>query len=526
MGGLAGQAGGGGGVNPSAICAELSLPARAFAEGPYGTHRGERMDDFELELADGSTFRYKEQFAGCESYIFVPDTIAVSELDKTPAWSSDKDLAALTSAPNPRNVHYVFVSRQGSPVAAKANTDGMQARIEALVSSMAAPDAEHWKSRLHVVAKRAAELDGPIGTILATHGKVGFAIDRLQRVRGLGSLADVKRTDPQLQSQGKWPFKSNLAYAAYEALRFDAEAALDERLAAEAAKVVTLFSGEILAELADKTVTLPSAAELAGMDTLEIEVTQGCPDPELPELGNCGAWDYLANLFLMDDPAHPVELGRFITSYHRETHWVVDASGLLPLLQSGGEHAFRWSFAPSWNTQPTATWLSLRFSHAGKPARAAETTFLFGGGKFDIGYNDDKLPIEVTIPADAKKVELFVLVTGHGAEAGQCAEFCNHQHAFSINGKKHLIEFPKAGSSTGCVAEAARGMTPNQAGTWWYGRGGWCPGKQVDPIVVDVTGDVTPGQEATIGYEGLYKGSPPTEASGEIQLSSYLVVSR
>jgi len=68
-------------------------------------------------------------------------------------------------------------------------------------------------------------------------------------------------------------------------------------------------------------------------------------------------------------------------------------------------------------------------------------------------------------------------------------------------------------------------MTPNQGGTWWFGRGGWCPGQQVDPWVVDVTAEVTPGQPATVSYRGLFKSiDPPPDGAGDINMVSYLVV--
>ena len=55
------------------------------------------------------------------------------------------------------------------------------------------------------------------------------------------------------------------------------------------------------------------------------------------------------------------------------------------------------------------------------------------------------------------------------------------------------------GKNDGCIAEDARGMVPNQSGTWWLGRGGWCPGEQVEPWIVDVTADAKPGtREFTI----------------------------
>ena len=130
------------------------------------------------------------------------------------------------------------------------------------------------------------------------------------------------------------------------------------------------------------------------------------------------------------------------------------------------------------------------------------------------------------IPADAKKVELWTLVTGHGAATNQCAEFCDHEHELAVNGTPYLKSHPEAGTNEGCVEQLENGMVPNQPGTWWFGRGGWCPGQQVEPWVVDVTADVTPGQTATVSYRGLFNGMDPPEGSGDIVFSSYLVVHR
>ena len=226
----------------------------------------------------------------------------------------------------------------------------------------------------------------------------------------------------------------------------------------------------------------------------------------------------------MGTPPANVELARFITSYHRETHWVVDATPLLPLLAAGGAEHFRWDFAPSWNTQPTTTWISLRLSNQGKGVRPVSATYLWSGGDFGSAYNSARLPVLVDIPADAAKVELVAVVTGHGSGTNQCSEFCDHQHEFTVAGSVHLADFPMAGTMAGCVAEVADGMTPNQGGTWWYGRGGWCPGQQVAPWVVDVTAEVTTGAATTISYRGLFAGADPPDGSGNIDLTSWLVV--
>jgi hypothetical protein len=170
----------------------------------------------------------------------------------------------------------------------------------------------------------------------------------------------------------------------------------------------------------------------------------------------------------------------------------------------------------------------MRFSNAGKGYAPVQLTPLFSGGTFDAHYNDTRTPVDVPIPADAKRVELWALTTGHGSDpATQCAEFCNHQHEMTVNQKVYVQEFKEAATNEGCIAQAAHGMVPNQGGTWWFGRGGWCPGKQVDPWIVDVTQDVTLGQTATVKYRGLFAGQTPADGgTGNIVLSSYLVVYR
>jgi hypothetical protein len=520
-----GGAGGGGGTapNPTAICDELGLEARAFESGTTGPYRGDLADDFELPLLDGSTFAFQERFSGCETYLFVPDRIPVSGLDDRSVWEKDLDDLLANS---PRNTHYFFVSRLIDAAAATEALTAMQGRIDTLLATLSPEDQAHWRAHLHVVAGRVADLASWPKEAINSHGFLGFGIDRFQRIRGLGYLSDVTRYSGTLASQNEWPWKNNLAYAANETRYWNAQYDRLARLEGDGAKIVKIHDGEILAEFAESDVELPSADELATFDTLEIEIEQACPDATKVEFGNCGAWDYLAHLFVKGDADENIELARFITAYHREAHWIVDASGVLPLLAAGGTRRFRWEFAPPWNTQPTATKLALRFSNRGKAERPVETLPLFSGGTFASTYNDGRLPASVPIPADAKRVELWSIVTGHGAEASQCAEFCNHEHELSVNGQVHLKEHPEAGTEEGCIEQLENGMVPNQPGTWWFGRGGWCPGQQVEPWIVDVTSDVVPGETAEITYRGLFGGMNPPDGAGNIVFTSYLVVHR
>jgi hypothetical protein len=528
MGGAGGAAGGGGaGGSLPTLCDDLGLPAKAWSSGPYGTHRRETADDFEVELFDGTLWRMSEHWTGCEVHVFIPDALPISALDEASIWTKNLDDLIQDS---PKNVHYFFVSRQSGD-ALVASTTAMQELVDTELYYLDPAEQEHWKQHLHVVKDRAGNIDGWLGDAVQSGiGIAGLAIDRAQRIRGVGSLADVDLFSGALQQQMQWPWKSNITYAINEVKFFNHEAVFEADLAARPATVVTLYDGEVLAEFDETEVMLPSAAEMAGFDTLEVDVLQQCPDPEKIEFGNCGAWDYLAYLFVKDEATgENLELARFITTYHREGRWVVDVSSMLPLLASGGPRQFRWEFAPPWNTQPTATKLSLRLSNRGKPVRPVTAIPLWKGGAFGSGYDALHAPIDVAIPASAKKVELYATITGHGAATNQCAEFCNHQHEFSVGSVPHLAEFPWAGNEKECMMDSTEqtlggGTVPNQWGTWWFGRGGWCPGRHVTPFVWDVTAEAPAGQTTTFSYAGLFGDVTPPDGSGDIALWSWVVV--
>ncbi|HSQ64627.1 MAG TPA: peptide-N-glycosidase F-related protein, partial [Polyangiaceae bacterium] len=451
---------------PSAACQALGLTARAWSAGPYGTHRGEIAGDFTLPMLDGTTWTFSTEFSGCDVYVFLPDTIAISSTNPASVWT--KSLGALLAG-SPPNVHYFFVSRKSASAAA-ASLQAMQQQITDQLAKMSAAAQAQWTPRLHVVQPPAAALGNWVGDALVAQAAMGMTIDRRQVIHGVGNLSDVK-----IPASGSWPWAQDLSYAANEPIYLNAQSDELDRLDGESATVVTLFQGAVLSEYADVDATLPSASQMANFDTLEIEVTQQCPNPDAIEEGNCGAWDYLAELYAGTPVAANdagadggdagadggdagpqyafTELARFITSYHRETHWVVDVTPMLAVLKDGGAQHFRWSFAPPWNVQPTATKLSLRLSNQNKGYKPEAATYLFSGGDFNSQYNVGRSPANVPIPSDAKRVELYVTVTGHGGATNNCSEFCDHAHEFTVNAAKYTKDFPMAGTDDGCIAQ-------------------------------------------------------------------------
>ena len=501
-------------------CEELGLLEREWHEGPYGELRHDVADDFTLDLIDGTEWNLRDNFTGCDNYVFMTDRRHRSDSNNESIWS---DGVADLIERSPPNVHYFFISERSESGTAQTMADFADL-VDQDLASLSDDERAWWADRIHLVEDHLNEVNGYVERVLEGIGYFyNFGIDREQRIRNLGSFADVQR---YIGGDG-WPWENNLAYAAYEPRAWNFLGDRNAALAAEEdVTIVTAWTGEVLAEKVDKEVVFPDAATLAGFDTLEIDLNMDCADSEAAEFGNCGPWDYLSHIYLLDPDGETWwELARFITTYHREGRYLVDATPMLTRLAAGGAQTLRFDISPPWNPQAYLTQMDFRFSNRGKGYRPTQSTFLWGTRGFNSGYNEAREPVEVTVPESAKRVEIWAIITGHGMDTGNCAEFCRHQHEFSIGDESWLVDHDRVGQDMGCVDAIDEGMVPNQGGTWWFGRGGWCPGQQADPDVIDVTDSVAPGSTITVNYQAMLNGSMTIpDGSGNIVLTSYLVV--
>lgn len=500
-------------------CEGLGLTERAFVDSTEDATLYSLAQDITIPTTEGDVV-LSEVWTGCDVYLFIPDRPR-----QTNGWPIDiweRDVEALF-ARLPRNAQVFFTSMYSLPGSITNALALIQEGVTAALLGLGQEDYDWWMERVHYVTVSAKALEGGLGELMDYPGW-GLGIDRLQRLRYIGSFADQTRHDANMG----W-FAPNLSMAANEAIYYNFEAEREDQLEAEAATVIPIFTGELVpdaSEVGHRTyvdIDLPNASAMAGFDTMTLDLHLGCQGGI--EYGDCPAWDYIVNLYLCDegDPTQcNTELGRWITTYHREGRWVHDISGLLPLLASGGSR--RFSF---YSSQPYHAYLDLRLSNQAKPARPEDVHYLFSGGAFNATYNDTYDATQVAIPADAVKVELATVITGHGmASPGNCAEFCNTTHHFTVNGTENMLDFnPWINIQTGCMDQVDQGTVPNQYGTWWYGRSGWCPGKEVPMVMTDITAQVTPGQDATIAYHGYYLGSD-YPGSASIHMTSWLVVSK
>jgi hypothetical protein len=514
--GGAGGVGGGGGVVVNE-CEVLGLPERAWLDAPDDKALYATAADLIIPTLDGD-YSLKDRWTGCDAILFIQDNPRQNSSYDWPQalWSRDVD-DLLARAP--RNTRFFFSSTAVDQGEIDAAIAGLRSEIDTALAAMSEEDRLWWTGRIHYVAGSSRGLPGWLGSAMTSPGW-GFGIDRFQRVRYIGSYGDPSR----FNNNAGW-FAPNLSMAANEVVQYNFEAEREAVLDAQNATVVSVFPGGPTSDGAPTDVTFPDAQTMAGFDSMELDMYMGCVGDG--EFGDCPAWDYMSYVYLCDDPNDPdnctVEIGRWITTYHREGRWVHDVSGLLPLFAAGG--TFRLKFQCQ---NPYELKFDIRLFNQGKAERPTETTYLFDsfGVPFNSTYNDGFQPMTVDIPSDATKVELATIISGHGQNSpGNCAEFCVTSHHFFVNGSENVVTLSDADSPSACMDQVDQGTIPNQYGTWWYGRSGWCPGKEVPFEVIDITSQVNIGQTNTIDYEG-YMNMLPYTGSATIRMRSWVIVSK
>lgn len=489
-------------TDPGDVCERFELTRRPWQDGTATATLGEVVGDVVIPTTAGE-IRLSEAWTGCESWLFLLDEPRQNG-DSPGHWEEGADVTELFEA-IPRNAHLVFVSTASGRAERQQAVDRLARKVERAVSRRGGDAPAWWAERVHYVTAEPSSLPDWLGAGLADPGW-GLVVDRLQQLRYMGSYADPERYSSSIG----W-FLPNLAMAANEVAYANHVSDREDALAADGATVLPIFEAQRVEDpgwsgaRGYAELELPDAATMAGFDTLELDLTLDCIGDG--EFGTCPAWDYLAWAWLCDadDPDHcEVEFGRWITTYHREGRWVHDASALLPLLSAGGTR--RVAF---YTQQPYAVSLSARLSDQGKAERPAEVLPLFSLRGEGLGAGSiERAPVEVTIPADAVRVELTHVITGHGgADPGNCAEFCTIEHRFDVGGEEVTVSYGEPGDPRGCQADVARGTVPNQYGTWWYGRNGWCPGQVVPPQSIDITSKVTKGQPLSVGMASWYEGA-------------------
>jgi hypothetical protein len=526
----------GGIVLPPSICEEIGL-ARQELKASDPTYRfGDIAGDFVTTELDNESYSLAEKWTGCESFTFL-NYIPTSGNFEDLLFDSDVDELIFNT---PLNAQFFFLSQEGTEELRRNRVGDVRTRIEEILTAgVLSEDELRWqRARFHYVVDNAADIFGSVGEFLDDYrsysndpssvvdlGDRGrapapppfsFAIDRDQRWDPGESLYRYVGGPPAF------------AMAQYLPLFFDHKARLrDAQQLEENVTKIELANTTTTARILTTTANLPSAAEMAGFDTMEFDVRIVCHERNVFA---CSEWDRIANIKLCSDPSCTTqsELVRWITPYWRrgEQRWVIGASALLGMVKNGGAQTIRMELGPEWERPtPWEVQIYLRLANKNVGSHSVEAVRAFTGGVFDATYNTRK-PVLFTPPASATKVELVVILSGHGQVNGNnCAEWCDHRHQFTINGRDltEIRHQGTPGSDDGCGPAAALGAPPGQWGNWAPERAYWCPGLPVEHMRIDLTADVTLGAENTLTYSGNYAGRAP--AGGDIALESYIVYS-
>eukprot|EP00276_Gloeochaete_wittrockiana_P016245 CAMPEP_0184347088 /NCGR_PEP_ID=MMETSP1089-20130417/15244_1 /TAXON_ID=38269 ORGANISM="Gloeochaete wittrockiana, Strain SAG46.84" /NCGR_SAMPLE_ID=MMETSP1089 /ASSEMBLY_ACC=CAM_ASM_000445 /LENGTH=381 /DNA_ID=CAMNT_0026678013 /DNA_START=25 /DNA_END=1166 /DNA_ORIENTATION=- len=297
------------------------------------------------------------------------------------------------------------------------------------------------------------------------------------------------------------------------------------------AKTVPIYQQTIMSGPAYVNVTIPGAGsmEIGQWESAYLDLSLECPGPKD---SSCPAWDRILSLYVCCNHtagesytnASSVcgqEVGRWITPFGRRIgRWITDITPLLPLFSpngvlsdSQGSQEMVCTFQINCGT--TENWVPTVNLLLEGPKLETQLPFqivpLFEGATFDQNYNN-RVPITFFVPSETVKVELVAVITGHGSDNNNCAEFCVTSHQFLFNNQVSFNRtFLNAGTPEGCADRVLQGVEPNEYGTWLYGRDGWCDGQEVKPLEWDITSSINmdPSTPNSVIYYGYYNDQTP-----------------
>ena len=457
------------------------------------------------------TFNFNNRWTGHDVYFFMFKYTDANGNSNAATWGQNpgKFIRNL-----PLNTHLFYGSFDNS-----YHNDVIQQR-NAVLAGLTTSEEAHWDDRIHYIDIDASNLGGGIGSMIGSFNNPFFmGIDRFQLARETGSLY-------------AWTTQSNDPYhLSFEPNQWVAEFPTKVRELDPAVHAVSVMDfqrhtggwGGGYSSFTNATFDLPN--DLSTYDTLEVYHEHACYErtnryqKSDGTYGGCHEWDYLAYLFICDrdnDSICNTESVRWITTYGREGMWLTDISPYLFMLNDGEDRRFKYAGANKGDL--TVTFL---FSNWGSGTRAVNATYAFSGGQFDGTYNDETKytrQLNFTVPPQATSVEIVATITGHGfnQDNANCAEFCDHQHHYTMGQHTTYEWHPIVYSREGCENEVNNGVVANQFGSWPFGRAGWCAGQDVKQWRYDITDWVDNSTNNTnhMEYRGLYNGQEYTPSDG------------
>ena len=506
-------------------CTVLQVPI-SWNTGPSSTERFGIAGDFTLQTKSGNWVMSRD-WDGESTYLFIFNQDSSSYMSAI--WNQDIGRFLNTL---PENTHVFFGSFDSDY---RNDIDAMNNRVNSYRNGLNDADKAWVDSHVHYIDQQGGAIGGGLGGVIGDWSAFYYGMDRFQQWREIGSLYNWV---------GTHGVQYRLDYIAKMPLQFNSEFPTEMRRHDPGVTVVDIMVAQRHiggwqgghSSLANGS--FPNASTMEGFNTMELYMHHGCSEhrdryqKSDGSYGGCHEWDYSQYMQICDEVGNAstcsTEFGYWITTYGREGRWLTDISPRLFELTEGGDNMFRYRGA-------NGGWLNVSVylsNWEDDGLRPTGGELAFNGGSFRGEYNNEsqyKRVHDLQIPEGTERIEIYAVITGHGfgKDNANCAEFCNHEHRYSMNGFVTQEDHPMAGNSTvgsdneGCAKEMHNGAQANQLGSWPYGRAGWCAGQDVKPWTYDITNWIdASGIQNILRYQGLYNGQnyvPQNEQSGANQ---------
>ena len=502
-------------------CAVYQLPV-SWKESGHGNGRMDTVAHFSVPTLDG-TWSFRNEWTGDDVYIFLFKYTDTSGNGNNADWSKNPG-SMIRQLPD--NAHLFYGSFDNS------YRNDVLARKNAVESTLNADEELKWKDRIHYIDQDMSTASGGLGDLINNWNSLYYGIDRFQRAREIGSIY-------------AWTSQTNdITHWAYEARMYNYEFNTEVRESDPNVHAVTVvdevwhsggWQGGYTSTYENVSISLPN--NITTYDTLEVFHEHACEERRNRyqnsdgSYGGCHEWDYLAYMKICDRDNSSkcgTEFMRWITTYGREGRWLTDITPYLFMLQDNDVRNFKYQGA----NKGTMT-VKLLFSDWDVGERSISGEKMFDdGGQFAGEYNNESRynrQHNFTALSDYHSVKIVSTITGHGFNQDQanCAEFCDHEHHYFLNGNTAYEWHPIVYDNQGCEKEVDRGVVANQFGSWPYGRAGWCAGQDVKQWTYDITDWVDNSTTNNLRYKGLFNGqeySPQDTNGGDRRIRANILL--
>ncbi|WP_164503637.1 discoidin domain-containing protein [Pleionea sediminis] len=244
---------------------------------------------------------------------------------------------------------------------------------------------------------------------------------------------------------------------------------------------------------------------------------------ECPPNKECDPWDRSASIGLKESTQdsnrlNHFEIARYITPYRKGFCSYTDIS---PMANKLVGKKIITSWINTWVDTGFVVTVKFVF-YPGERKAADQIINLWERRKINVGdpaaLEDSIKPVRVNIPADAKRIKVKLLATGHGfGYTYNCAEFCQMRQDTIVNGDIYSVNEWR----DDCQFNPVR----PQAGTWYHNRNGWCPGAVSVGSLIDITPSIIKGEENTIDFGILLSNGSDYINTSDKDASPYELVS-